>query len=153
MTDDTAQPDLAAMAELERQRLLHTATALVRDKRIQVTVNSDGVLIETRFADDIGDLSYDEIADAVVDAVRTAATEVIRKGRDLMWPLLERDTEVPITTDFFPGGISGEPVVLTPTSQDLPASLRVKDDESDDVPLADGSRSPGGFSIVRDGSW
>ncbi|MFF0492547.1 hypothetical protein ACWDSJ_24795 [Nocardia sp. NPDC003482] len=85
------------IAELERRRKLLTATALVCEKRIQVTVNADGVLIETKFAADICDLSYDEVAEAIPIAVRAAATEVLRKGRALTWSLLDRDTDVAVT--------------------------------------------------------
>lgn len=136
---------MARVTEMDRQRRLLTATATERDKRIRVTVNAEGVLIDTWFADDISDLSYDEIAEAMVEAVRTAATEVTHRSRELMWPLLERDTEVPITSDFLPGAVSGEPVTLLPARQDLPASLRPPVSASDAVHV-----ESGGASVVRD---
>ncbi|MFC9434958.1 hypothetical protein [Nocardia sp. NPDC057030] len=70
----TEQMQGVARVHRDRARLMATVTAC--DKRIAVTVNADGILIETRFADDIGDLSYSEIAAAITEAVQGAAKKV-----------------------------------------------------------------------------
>ncbi|WP_225726977.1 MULTISPECIES: YbaB/EbfC family nucleoid-associated protein [unclassified Nocardia] len=140
------------IAGLERRRALLTATASVCDKRITVTVNAEGVLIETRFADDIGDLTYDEIAAAVPEAVRTAAREVTRKSRELMWGLLERDTETPVEFELADAGGERTMVTLTPTSRDLPASLREPEPDTDGaMPAA--TRNGTAYSVVREDDW
>jgi hypothetical protein len=120
------------IAAVERRRKLLTATAMACDKRITVTVNADGVLIETKFSRDIGDLSYAEVAEAIPIAVRGAATEVVRRGRAMTWSLLDRDTDIPVTAAEI--GISGAAasITLIPTRSDMPASLR----DSDDPPMS-----------------
>ncbi|WP_232236408.1 YbaB/EbfC family nucleoid-associated protein [Nocardia sp. BMG51109] len=112
------------MAALEQRRKLLTASAAACDNRITVTVNADGVLIETKFSGDVVDLSYAEVAEALPLAVRAAAREVTRKSRAMMWPLLDRDTETPVTAGDAGAPGAGSSVPLTPTSHDLPASLR-----------------------------
>jgi hypothetical protein len=97
------QEQLHGIAELQRQRSLLTATAVVCDKRIQVTVNADGMLVQTLFAEDIADLSYDEIATAMTSAVQAATVEVMRRSRELMQPLVERKTRLPKLSDIIEG--------------------------------------------------
>ncbi|MGV9674400.1 YbaB/EbfC family nucleoid-associated protein [Nocardia sp. NPDC003482] len=114
MVNERLQADMATMlegldeqlrgiAEIQRQRSLLTATATVCDKRIQVTVNADGLLIDTAFAEDIADLSYDEIAAGMTAAVQAAATEVLRRGRELMEPLLEKKSRLPKLSEIVEG--------------------------------------------------
>ncbi|MGY2060725.1 YbaB/EbfC family nucleoid-associated protein, partial [Nocardia gipuzkoensis] len=81
-----------------RSRLTATVTAC--EKRISVTVNADGVLIGTRFADDIGDLTFDQIAGAMTEAVQAAARQVGEQARRLMEPLRERKSQLPKLSDL-----------------------------------------------------
>ncbi|MFF0489150.1 YbaB/EbfC family nucleoid-associated protein [Nocardia sp. NPDC004068] len=114
MVNERLQADMATMlegldeqlrgiAEIQRQRSLLTATATVCDKRIQVTVNADGLLIDIAFAEDIADLTYDEIAAGMTAAVQAAATEVLRRGRELMEPLLEKKSRLPKLSEIVEG--------------------------------------------------
>ncbi|MFI5780703.1 YbaB/EbfC family nucleoid-associated protein [Nocardia sp. NPDC051570] len=123
-TPEDVEEQQREIAALESRRKLLTATALACDKRIKVTVNADGLLIETKFSADIGDLSYAEVAEALPIAVRAAAREVTRKGRALMWPLLERDTEIPVMAKDVGITGPGASVPLTMMPSDIPASLR-----------------------------
>ncbi|MGY2060869.1 hypothetical protein ACW9HQ_38885 [Nocardia gipuzkoensis] len=127
-TPDAAEERAREIAALESRRKLLTATAMACENRITVTVNADGVLIETKFSADIGDLSYAEVAEALPIAVRVAAREVTRKSRALTWPLLERDTEIPIIAGDVGVAGPGAAVALTMTPQDIPASLREPED-------------------------
>ncbi|RDI63376.1 YbaB/EbfC family nucleoid-associated protein [Nocardia pseudobrasiliensis] len=127
-TSEAAEQRARDIAELESRRKLLTATAMACENRITVTVNADGVLIETKFSADIGDLSYAEVAEALPIAVRAAAREVTRRGRAMMWPLLERDTEIPIMASDVGVTGPGAAVALTLTPQDIPASLREPED-------------------------
>lgn len=90
-----------ARVQRDRARLMATVTAC--DKRIAVTVNADGILIETRFADDIGDLSYSEIAAAITEAVQGAAKKVSEQGRLLMEPLREHKARLPHLSELIEG--------------------------------------------------
>ncbi|RDI68219.1 YbaB/EbfC family nucleoid-associated protein [Nocardia pseudobrasiliensis] len=94
---------MRGIAEIQRDRARLTATATACDKRISVTVNADGILIETRFADDISDLSYGEIAAAVTQAVQAAAKNVSQQGHRLMEPLRERKDRLPHLSDLVEG--------------------------------------------------
>ncbi|MET8871713.1 YbaB/EbfC family nucleoid-associated protein [Nocardia sp. NPDC004604] len=86
---------MAGLAKIQRDRARLTATVTACQKRISVTVNADGILIETRFAEDIGDLTFAEIAAAMTEAVQGAARKVSEQGRELMEPLRERKDRLP----------------------------------------------------------
>ena len=114
MLNDRLRADMATMldglgeqfrgiAELQKQRALLTATATACDKRIEVTVNADGLLIATKFADDVLELSLDEIAANLTAAVQSAAAEVVGRSRELMTPLLERRDALPKLSEIIEG--------------------------------------------------
>ncbi|MGF6885776.1 DNA-binding protein YbaB [Nocardia sp. GAS34] len=100
---DGLQDQLQGIAELQRQRSLLSATASVGDKRVEVTVNADGMVVQTRFSDDIADLSYDEIAEYVTAAAQAATEGVLRRSRELMAPLLERRSRLPKLSEIIEG--------------------------------------------------
>ncbi|MET7768372.1 YbaB/EbfC family nucleoid-associated protein [Nocardia sp. NPDC005366] len=114
MVNDRLRADMATMldglgeqfrgiAELQKQRSLLTATVTACEKRIEVMVNADGVLIATKFADDVLDLSLEEIAANLTAAVQAAAAEVAARGRELMTPLLERRNALPKLSEIVEG--------------------------------------------------
>ncbi|MFF0452309.1 YbaB/EbfC family nucleoid-associated protein [Nocardia africana] len=121
---------LRGIAEIQLRRSRLTATASACEQRIQVTVNADGLLIDTKFADDIADLTYDEIAAGMTAAVQQAAAEVLRLGAELMRPLRERKAQLPKLSEF----VEGAPDLgqMMPTAP--PAPTRVEDYR--DVPPA-----------------
>lgn len=91
MANERAKAELAGLIEevgqqfreiarIQEERAQLTASATVRRKRVTVTVNADGVVIETKFGPNIEDLSYSEIAAAVTEAAQKANAEVLRKG-------------------------------------------------------------------------
>ncbi|WP_024802277.1 YbaB/EbfC family nucleoid-associated protein [Nocardia sp. BMG51109] len=91
---------LRTVADIQQRRNRLTAAASVRDGRVHVAVNADGVLIETRFAADIDELGYDEIAAAVTAAAQQAAAEVARLADELMAPLQEQRARFPDLSEF-----------------------------------------------------
>ncbi|MEV0293212.1 YbaB/EbfC family nucleoid-associated protein [Nocardia sp. NPDC050710] len=99
---DGVQQQLRAIARVQQERTLLTASATVR-RRVTVTVNADGTVIETKFGPDIEDLGYAEIARAVTEAAQQAAAEVARKGQELMSPLHERRARLPKLSDLIEG--------------------------------------------------
>ncbi|MGY0496972.1 YbaB/EbfC family nucleoid-associated protein [Nocardia sp. FBN12] len=114
MLNDRLRADMATMldglgeqfrgiAELQKERALLTATATACDKRIEVTVNADGLLIATKFADDVLELSLEEIATNLTAAVQSAAADVAARGKDLMTPLLERRDALPKLSEIIEG--------------------------------------------------
>ncbi|MGW4117284.1 YbaB/EbfC family nucleoid-associated protein [Nocardia sp. NPDC004711] len=90
------------ITQLQHERAALTASVTVR-KRVTVTVNADGTVIETKFSSDIEDLDYTEIARAVTDAAQQAAAEVARRGRDIMAPVSQNRKRLPTLADLVPG--------------------------------------------------
>lgn len=114
---------MSGLAEIQRDRSQLTATVTACEKRISVTVNGDGILIATKFADDIRDLSYEEIAAAMTEAVQAAAKKVQEASRELMEPLLEQKARLPRLSDIIEGVPDfGEMMPVAP-----PASLAPPD--------------------------
>lgn len=100
---ESFQQQMKLVAQLQQQRARLTASASARDKRVTVTVNANGTVIETRFTDDIGELTYDEIAAAVTEAAQQAAAEVARLGEELAAPLMEARANRPQLSDVLEG--------------------------------------------------
>ncbi|MFI2560633.1 YbaB/EbfC family nucleoid-associated protein [Nocardia farcinica] len=94
---------MRAIATAAEQRAELTATAYAQGKRVKVTVNADGAVLETRFSADIGDLDYDEIARAVTAAAQEAAKEAARKAQELLAPVAEQRARMPKLSDLIDG--------------------------------------------------
>lgn len=157
MVNERLQEDMATMlsglshqmrsiAEVQKKRSLLTATVLAEEKRIEVTVNADGLLIDTKFAGDVLDLTMDEIAVAITKAVQDAAAQVQKKARQLMEPVMEHRNSLPKLSEMVEGapdlaGLIPQPPktpIVSPDSPDWPGN---KPDEPDD---------PGPVSVVAD---
>ncbi|WP_410873874.1 YbaB/EbfC family DNA-binding protein [Nocardia sp. A7] len=94
---------MRGIAEIQLKRSRLTATGTACEERITVTVNADGLLIQTVFADDIAELSYEEIAEGMTEAVQKAATEVGSLSEKLLAPLRERKAALPKLSDLIDG--------------------------------------------------
>ncbi|MGW4841656.1 YbaB/EbfC family nucleoid-associated protein [Nocardia brasiliensis] len=114
MMMEAMSEQMQGLAKLQRDRARLTATVTACDKRITVTVNADGILIETKFADDIGDLTHSEIAGAMTEAVQAAAKKVHEQGRLLMEPLRERKARLPHLSDLIDGVPDTRSMIPTP---------------------------------------
>ncbi|WP_227998528.1 YbaB/EbfC family nucleoid-associated protein [Nocardia australiensis] len=99
---DEVQQQMRDIARVQQQRAQLTASATVR-KRVTVTVNADGAIIETKFGPGVDELSYSDIAKAVTAAAQQAFTDVARKGQDLMVPLNDRRARLPKMSDLVEG--------------------------------------------------
>lgn len=91
------------IAEMQRKRVQLTASSSVQHGRITVTVNADGTVIDTRFASNIGDLTYSEIARGMTSAAQAAAAEVARKAQELTEPLRAGRGALPKLSDLVEG--------------------------------------------------
>lgn len=94
---------LRGIAEVQLRRSRLTATGSACEDRILATVNADGLLIRTEFADDIADLTYEEIAQGMTEAVQQAAAEVGAISEKLLAPLRERKAALPKLSDIIEG--------------------------------------------------
>ncbi|MCU1642228.1 MAG: hypothetical protein JWN03_2503 [Nocardia sp.] len=80
--------DADEILRLQDERAKVFATGAAEGRRVLVAVNADGILIDLKFSSGIGDLDYDEIADAVTEAARAAVAEVARMVTALFTPIL-----------------------------------------------------------------
>ncbi|MBB5917401.1 DNA-binding protein YbaB [Nocardia transvalensis] len=140
---------LRGIAEVQRQRADLTATITACEKRIKVTVNADGLLIHTEFAEDILDLTPDEIAENITAAVQAASAEVMRLGRELMRPLMERRTRLPKLSEMIEGAPDlGEMIPVAPPPK---ASLDDPERPRNDSPGT--GFDTGARSMIADQDW
>lgn len=147
MSNRRLQEDMAVMlnglrdqmqgiAEVQRKRALLTATVTACEKRIEVTVNADGLLVDLKFADDILDLEMDEIALNITAAVQSAAADVARQAAELAKPLREQRDSLPSLATIVDGApdlgglipVAPETPKVPPGSPDWPGN---RDEESD----------------------
>ncbi|RDI46164.1 YbaB/EbfC family nucleoid-associated protein [Nocardia mexicana] len=91
------------IADIHQRRAQLTATGTACRKRVMVTVNADGTVIETRFNSDISDLDYPEIARGITEAAQKAAAEMTRKTSELMQPLQAQRARLPKLSDLIEG--------------------------------------------------
>ncbi|MGW0183531.1 YbaB/EbfC family nucleoid-associated protein [Nocardia sp. NPDC003345] len=154
MTNEQAKADFAAImggvreqmrtiARIQQQRAELTATGAARGKKIRVTVNADNVVVDVRFADDIDELSYSDIAKAIVEATQRACRQVAEKTTDLMAPLETQKARMPKLSDLVEGM----------DDLDLPGIVPASTARPDAAPQhPDGSGGPGRPGPAGDGS-
>ncbi|WP_306360354.1 YbaB/EbfC family nucleoid-associated protein [Nocardia sp. CC227C] len=123
---------LRMIARMQQDRARLTASASVRNKRVTVTVNADGVVVETKFGPGIDELGYGEIARAVTEAAQQAAAEVARRGSDLLAPLHDQRARLPKLTDL----IEGMPDIADEVPTPMPAPLTKPDGTETDDPVS-----------------
>lgn len=163
---ESFQRQMQLVAQLQQRRARLTATASVRDKKVTVTVNANSTVIKTEFAEDIDELSYDEIAVAVTEAAQKASEEVTRRAHELAQPLLAERAARPKLSDVLEGipefRMPEEPEVPTaaPGSNERAAFDAAGESAAEesamtftDVEEYDHRRRPGRAPEVSDSSW
>jgi len=130
---------MATMAESQQEWMKLTASASAGNSRVTVLVNANGVIIETKFANDIGDLDYPEIAAAVTQAHQKAVVEVTRKAGELLEPFRAQVMSDAEVEELMPG----LPDPLDPLSGLVQPSVAAPKSLTDDVAEADRSESRG----------
>ncbi len=104
----------ASIARAQQERARLTATAHAAGRRVTITVNADGVVIKTEFSDDIDDLTYSEIAEAVTGATQDAAAQVQQKAARIMAALQQEQAQIPSVSEFFPMMPDVQSMIPTP---------------------------------------
>ncbi|MFQ6393032.1 YbaB/EbfC family nucleoid-associated protein [Nocardia sp. KC 131] len=99
----TIQSNMMSLRDAHEQRARLTAIGTAANKRVTVVLNADGVVIETRMADDIDELSPAELAKAVTTAAQQAFAEIKRKTEELVAPMQERNAGMPTLSELLPG--------------------------------------------------
>lgn len=100
---DSVQSGVRAIVRAQQEQARLTATGHSAGRRVQVTVNAHGVVIETRFGADIAELSHPEIAAAVTAAAQDAAAQVRSRSEELMAALRPQHARMPKLSEFLPG--------------------------------------------------
>lgn len=111
---DLVKGSFASIARAQEERARLTATAQAGGRRVKVTVNADCVVIKLEFTDDIDDLTYSEIASAVVDATQDAAAQVQEQAQQIMTALEEEQARIPELSEFFPAMPDIKAMIPTP---------------------------------------
>ncbi|WP_063035620.1 YbaB/EbfC family nucleoid-associated protein [Nocardia grenadensis] len=106
---DSVQAGMKSIEHMQQKWALLTATGTAAHKRVSVSVNAEGEVIETRFSGEIGDLSYEEIAKAVTEAAQAAMRELRRQTSALMAPVQDQDSRMPKLSEL----ASGVPDILS----------------------------------------
>jgi DNA-binding protein YbaB len=91
---------LERVKQAQQQRVQLVVEAHAAGERVTVQVNADGALVDLRFAEDIDELDYAEIATAVLMAAREAAAMAAERVRKLLAPLQARPAAVPTIAEF-----------------------------------------------------
>ncbi|MFB8277354.1 YbaB/EbfC family nucleoid-associated protein [Nocardia colli] len=140
---------MLGIAKIQRDRSRLTATATACDKRITVTVNADGILIDTKFADDIGDLTHTEIAEAMTEVVQEAARRVTQQAGLLMEPLRERKSQLPKLSDLIEDAPDlGSAMPVAPPASFAPPNSPERRYDDEDTRFGDAHRFGGRRSMV-----
>lgn len=144
---DGVQEQMRAIARIQQQRAELTASATARGKKVTVTVNADNAVIDVKFSADIDELSYSEIAKAVVEATRRACEQVAEKTTDLMSPLDIQRSRMPRLSDL----VEGLADIEIPGTVPAPMARQVSDGSSRPPHAEDNHAGRGGS--VTDSSW
>ncbi|WP_157555880.1 YbaB/EbfC family DNA-binding protein [Nocardia acidivorans] len=104
------------IAEASRKRTQLTASAT--SGRVTVTVNADCIVIATKFAADIDEIGYDEIAKSVTIAAQRASADMRRQTEELLRPLSDRRAKMPRLSELFEGmpDLESQAPVIEPAS-------------------------------------
>ncbi|MFI5715601.1 YbaB/EbfC family nucleoid-associated protein [Nocardia sp. NPDC051750] len=163
MTNEQAKADFAAImsgvqeqmrtiARIQQQRAEITATGTARGKKVRVTVNADNTVIDVKFADDVDELSYSEIAKAITEAGQRATEQLTEKTADLMAPLETQRARLPKLSDLVEGMDELEMPGVVPASTARPDAAQRRD-ISDGSGLRFAGEDGSGRGSVTDSSW
>ncbi|WP_446224407.1 YbaB/EbfC family nucleoid-associated protein [Nocardia sp. IBHARD005] len=137
---DEFQQQMAVIADIQQRRAELVATGTALRKRVSVTVNGDGVVIETQLDLDLDDYTPSEIGKAVTEAAQTATAELGKKNAELMAPIQQRRDRMPKMSDLIEGlpdltGSLPQPVTASITPPNAPERARTDEPtmEFDDV--------------------
>ncbi|MGF6887941.1 DNA-binding protein YbaB [Nocardia sp. GAS34] len=155
---ETMQASIASIQQAQQQWATFTATATAARKRVTVVVNAEGVVIKTRFTDDIADLTPSELANAVTAAAQEAALTMQRRTREMIDGLREEQRRLPKMSEFLPDMPDLTSMIpARPTVSTRPPGARPAEETSTAMPFTDvvswedGTRSPSGPNVAEQG--
>ncbi|WP_406280607.1 YbaB/EbfC family nucleoid-associated protein [Nocardia sp. NBC_00881] len=121
---DEFQKQMRVIAEAQDKRRKLVGTATSRDRMVSVSVNADGVVIETKFSAAIKNVSCERLAKMVTKVAQDAAADVARKNSELAAPIVDRRARLPKLSELIDGvpDFAGEMPVEAPVSLAAPRS-------------------------------
>lgn len=111
---DSIQAGMKSIENMQQKWALLTATGTAANKRVTVSINAEGEVIETLFSDGVADLGYNEIAKAVTEAAQAAMAELRGKTESLRQSLHEHDARIPTLSELAPGAVDVTGLVPEP---------------------------------------
>ncbi|MEU0503975.1 YbaB/EbfC family nucleoid-associated protein [Nocardia sp. NPDC005998] len=151
-----------SIARAQEKQALLTATGYAAGKRVAVVVNANNVVIQTRFTDDVSDLSYAELAAAITTAGQDAAAQIQRRTSEMVDEMRAQTARLPKLSEFVPGLPDlREMLPARPEVSSAPPSARRSAEATDadppmvftDVTPWDHARSPQRQSGVSESGW
>ncbi|WP_330252265.1 YbaB/EbfC family nucleoid-associated protein [Nocardia sp. NBC_00565] len=159
---ETMRAGVESIARAQEKQALLTATGYAAGKRVAVIVNANNVVIQTRFTDDVSDLSYAELAAAITAAGQDAAAQILRHTRAMIEDLHAQTARLPKLSEFVPGlpdvreVLPARPEVSTAPPSARPSAAAEDADPPmvfTDVTPWDHIRSAGTQPGVSESSW
>jgi DNA-binding protein YbaB len=99
-----AQEQMSEIAELQKKQVALVASATVADGLVTVSVNSQGVVIETKIDRDYFDeFDLDDLSKHITEAAQAAARDVQSRAQELIAPAMDRRGAFPSFSEFFEG--------------------------------------------------
>ncbi|MFQ6395308.1 YbaB/EbfC family nucleoid-associated protein [Nocardia sp. KC 131] len=148
------QEQMGEITRIQQRTAAVVATGEAEQRRVTVCLNAEGTVIETRFADDIGDLDYEEIAAAVTAAAQAAKADLSRQLAEIHGPLLEQRARLPKLTDIVTDmpDLGGYTPVAPKVSAAPPGSVERRTEEDPGLTDAEQLDRRGG-SGYKDSAW
>lgn len=99
-----AQEQMADIAAVQRKQAAITATGVVADGLVQVTVNAAGHVVDTVIDDAyLDDYEFDQLAEHITTAAQQAVRSATSQMAELMAPLTERRSRFPSLSELVDG--------------------------------------------------
>lgn len=128
------QEQFADLAVVEQERATSSSSATSAGGTVTVTVDCDGVVIDTQVSENyLDDHDLADLGQHITDAAQAAARDIEQKVAELLAPLARRREQMPSLSDI----VEGAPDIRELLSTRLAVPQR--SDEPDDFPTV---RSP-----------
>ncbi|MED5814287.1 YbaB/EbfC family nucleoid-associated protein [Mycolicibacterium sp. 050232] len=129
------QEQFADLALVEEERAALSSSGTSADGTVTVTVDCDGVVIDTSVSENyLDDHDLADLGQHITDAAQDAARDVEKKVTELLAPLAERREQMPSLSDI----VEGAPDIADLLS--TRAALPRVEDEPDDYPTVRSAR-------------
>ncbi|OHT77310.1 hypothetical protein BKG69_23260 [Mycobacteroides chelonae] len=99
-----AQEQISEITELQKKQVALVASATVADGLVTVSVNAQGVVIETKIDRDyLDEFGLEDLNKHITEAAQTAARDVQSRAQELIAPAMDRRKAFPSFSEFFEG--------------------------------------------------